>query len=235
MYSVSDLWRTLIVKDGHWFEASLIIDGSPSRVERDKIWSLKTHSVAFAQRTPGVGACLSSELDASITRPTWSVPKMAKVRPYIRVTDGVDYSEWVPQGVYYIDTREHTKNDDGLNLMNFHCYDGMLKAEQDYPETSISWPAKDADVIREVAGFLGVGVDQRTWDIVNKNYEIGLPVGYSLRETLGNIGAMYAGNWVMNYDGDLLLIALGNIIKETNYLITESNQVIVFGGDRILV
>ena len=239
MYTVSDLWRTLIARDGHWFETKIII-GSPNsnignEVGKDKLRDISVTSSAFSGNTPSAGACLSSELEVTMDEPGWSVPRMAKVRPYIRVTDGIQTSEWVPQGVYYVDTREYTKNDDGIDLMKFHCYDGMMKTEQDYSGTNMNWPQTDRNIVNEIAGFLGVGVDLRTWDIINKNYQFGMPVGYSYREVLGRIAAAYAGNWVMNYDGNLLLIAIGNVIPETNYLINELGFTITFGGDRILV
>ena len=56
-----------------------------------------------------------------------------------------------------------------------------------------------------------------------------------MRETLSNIAAMYCGNWVCNYDGNLLLIAVNSIPKETNYLVDNYGFAITFGGDRILV
>ena len=56
-----------------------------------------------------------------------------------------------------------------------------------------------------------------------------------MREVLSQIAAMYAGNWIMNYDGQLLLVAVNGIPPETNYLIDSQYDAITFGGDRILV
>jgi hypothetical protein len=168
-------------------------------------------------------------------KPSVTIPRMAKVRPWVRVTDGTTYSEWVPQGAFFIDTREVTQNDDGLDVLNLHAYDPMLKTEADYPSTSHSWPYSDINVVREIASTIGVGVDARTVDLMTSNYQIGLPAGYSMRETLGNIAAMYAGNFICNYDGDLLLVPINSIPPETNYLVDQVGNAITFGGDRILV
>jgi len=192
---------------------------------------------------PEVGGCLAGELSVSLLKPSTTIPRMAKVRPYVRVTNGTTYSEWIPQGVFYIDTRETTKNDDGRDVLTIHAYDAILKAEADYPSTSHSWPIEDVDVVKEIAWAMGLqetasdtdGIDDRTFSVMDKTYSIGLPAGYSMREVLGNIGAMYAGNWVMNYDGQLLLIQINGIPKETNYLVDGNSNPITFGGIKIRV
>jgi len=260
MYTVSNLWNTIISEPEHWFEVSLVVGesgrlitkagdtitfggtailvsqgGADSGYTEAQIKSLSVSQRQFATEYPSVGACLSAELTAEMFRPAGAIPRMALVRPYIRVTDGTQTSEWIPQGLFYIDTREYSQNDDGLNIMKIHCYDAMLMTEQEYPTTSLTFPAVDTDVVSEIANFLGIGVDERTWDVMTNAYQISLPAGYTMRETLSNIAAMYCGNWVMNYDGNLLLIAVNGIPKETNYLVDNYGFAITFGGDRILV
>ena len=191
---------------------------------------------------PVVGGCLAAELNVSLLKPSTTIPRMAKVRPYVRVTNGTTSSEWVPQGVFYIDTRETTNNNDGRDILTIHAYDAMLKTEADYPSTTHSWPTSDINVVKEIAREIGLqsslntttGLDDRTVSLMNKGYQIGLPAGYSMREVLSNIAAMYGGNWVMNYAGKLLLVAINGIPPETNYLI-DGTSAITFGGDRILV
>lgn len=260
MYDVSSLWNTLISEDHHYFEFSVVIGESGRLITRQgevilfggyaisigqvradggyadsQIISIATYQRQFGGEIPTVGNCVSNELELTMFRPVGDIPKMSLVRPYARVTDGVRYSEWIPQGVFYIDTREYTRNDNGLDLMTLHCYDAMLMTEQDYPDTSHSWPYPDIDVVQEIASTIGVGVDPRTWDVMTQNYSISLPAGYSMRETLGNIASMYAGNWIMNYDGELLLVVLNGMPAETNYLTDHVGNVILFGGDKILV
>lgn len=233
--------------------------------QEEQIMSLSTAYRLFSEEHPCVGACLSAELDVTMLRPAGAIPRMALVRPYVRATAVVHstgsvvgvavagsatvgaqpstterVSEWIPQGVFYIDTREYTQNDDELNLMTLHCYDAMLMTEQDYPETDgVIYPARDVDIVNIIAGALGVSVDARTWEIMTDGYMISLPAGYTMREVLSNIAAMYCGNWVMNYDGELLLVALNGIPAETNYLVDEFGACITFGvgagATRILV
>lgn len=241
MYAVSDLYNTIIAQDNHWFEAKLDINGVS--YTQDQIFSISIDYRMFTESQPTVGGCLSAELTASLLAPSSAIPRMAQVKPYVRVTDGTQTSEWVPQGIYYIDTRETTDNDDDLPILTLHCYDAMLKSEADYPNSTHSWPYSDINIIKEIACAMGLqnsisstaGIDTRTIALMDKGYTLGLPIGYSMREVLSQIASMYAGNWIMNYDGQLLLVAVNGIPPETNYLIDSQYDAITFGGDRILV
>ena len=227
MYTVSALWGTLIADPEHYFITKVSINGT--EYTQDKIFSMSVEQRMFTGSQPGVGGCLSGELKLRMLAPTATIPRMAEIIPYVCVTNGSQTSEWIPQGHYFIDTRETTKNDDNMPVIEFHAYDAMLKTEEAYPDTAGSFPKTDADVIDEVAATIGVGVDSRTYDLVTAGYMIGLPVGFSMREVLANIAAMYAGNWVMNYDGELLLIAVNGIPVETNYLVDAVGDAITFG------
>lgn len=233
MYTVSSTWNTLIADNKHWFETRVDINGVS--YYSDAIVSVSVQNTMFSGEQPGVGGCLSAELQLTMLAPSVTIPRMATVNPYVRVTNGTLTSEWIPQGKFFIDTRETTKNDDGLPVLTVHAYDSMLKAEGDFPDTTVSFPQTDINVVNMIATELGVGVDARTTALMTNAYQIGLPVGYSMREVLSNIAGMYAGNWIMNFDGDLLLVAVNGIPPETNYLVTAVGEPITFGGDRILV
>jgi hypothetical protein len=154
---------------------------------------------------------------------------------YSASTYTTQYSEWLPKGVYYIDTRETTKNGDGLNILTIHGYDAMLFAEQDFAGTNLDFPAVDTDIVAEIASTMGVQVDERTYDLMTDAYTLPLPSGYSLREILGYIASMYVGSFIMSETGELRLVSILELPPETNYLIDNSGDAITFGGDRILV
>lgn len=246
MYTTSETYNALVASPNHWFETRVNINGT--YYGENVLMSVETRYRVFADEQPVVGGCLAAELEMSLLAPSASIPRMAKVQPQVRATDGETTSEWIPQGVFYIDTRETSHNDNGLEILTLHCYDAMLKAEADFPSTTISFPAKDYRVVQLIAYAMGLqtsssasshgGIDPRTKTLMNNGsgvYDIGLPVGYSMRETLGNIAAMYGGNWVMTYDGKLRLVPLSELPIDTNYLVNESYDAITFGGDRILV
>lgn len=240
MQTTSALYDT-IISGSHWFETK--VDINEVSYGESVLMSVSTSYRVFSENQPAVGGCLAAELEVKMIAPNETIPRMAKVRPYVRAKNTTQTSEWLPQGVFYIDTREVTHNDSGLDILTLHCYDAMLKTEADYPSTATSFPKSDVDVVKEIAKTIGLqatisettGIDSRTLTLMDKDYQIGLPVGYSMRETLGNIAAMYAGNWVMNYDGQLRLVTLTELPPETYYLVDSIYDAITFGGDRILV
>lgn len=141
-------------------------------------------------------------------------------------------SEWLKKGVYYIDTPQVTQNNDNLDVMTIHGYDSMIKTEQIYNGSTLEFPAKDIDIVNEIAQKLGVGVEAHTVELLANQYDIQVPVQYTYREILGFIGGMYVGNWVMNDEGDLQLISLYELPPESNILIDENGFWLVFGeGD----
>ena len=85
----------------------------------------------------------------------------------------------------------------------------------------------------------GSRIDPRTVALMTNGYQVQYPgygeSAYTMRECLGFIGAMYAGNWVTNDLGQLRLVALGDIPPETNLLIDENADYIKLGNDRILL
>lgn len=209
--------------------------GADGGYDESLLLSMETDSRVFSEDTPSVGDCISSQIDVEMLKPFGEIPTRARMVPYVRLTDGYRFSEWIQKGVFYIDTR--TKKEDGSTVEKIviRGYDDMLKAEQDYPASTLAWPARDVDVVREIAAFIGVAIDPRTIPIINRGYTIQYPAGYSCRDVLGYIAAMYAGCFVMSDIGELRLVTIYGIPKETRYLIDRNGAAITFGGVKILV
>lgn len=149
--------------------------------------------------------------------------------------DGEGSSEWLPQGVFYIDTKEFSRNYGGIVKCSLHGYDAMLKGEADYDSTDLDWPALDVDVLEEIAGKMEVEIDPRTYDIMTDGYTLPLPTNYSLREVLEIIAAKYLGVFVITDVGKLLLVSIVGLPEDIGLLIDESGDYITFGGVRIII
>lgn len=145
-------------------------------------------------------------------------------------------SEWLPQGVFYIDTREVTANNNGLDILSLHGFDAMMKAEQPYSSNATVGDAPDTGYVQAIADAIGVEVDSRTWDIM-RGYPIPFPLGYSMREVLGYIASSYIGSFVITDEGKLRLVSLlGLPERPTKTLLSdEHGNTIIFGNDAILV
>ena len=231
MQDVSELYSEIISGNGFHYECKIVIAESITLTESSLI-TMRTVRNLFSGNAPTVGSCVSGEIDISFIDSGITIPRMAKLQPYVRAVNDTQQSEWIPKGIFYIDTREKDQN----GVTSIHGYDDMLKTEVGFPIGSISeWPSTDELVVLAIAAQIGVNVDTRTWDIIDKDYAVQLPAEYTSREVLGFIAAMYAGCWIMNDLGKLQLITLNGLPEETNYLTDESGNLLAFGGTRILI
>lgn len=261
MQVTSELYDELVAQPEHWFEVALSIGESGRLIEEhgyilkfgdtailvdsgdaetafreDMIMSITTTHRVFNEDFPVVGSAVAGEIDISMKKLAGDIPKRARLAPYVRVTDGMRYSEWLPKGVYFVDTRETTKNGNGLDILTIHGYDAMLMFEVNYPsDSSHTYPLVDTEIVRFLVDSIGIEADPRTYERMDQQYMFPLPVGYSSREVLEIIAASYAGNFVISDTGMLLLIRLADLPRETNHLVTEYGDTIVFGSDKILV
>ena len=235
MQETSSLYKRLLADPGHWKEYSLVIgeSGADSVFRESSIISMSTQKSIFSDSNPSVGNCIAGQITAEIMKPKGDIPRRARLAPYVRLTNGKEYSEWLPKGVFFIDHREYSGDEN--ERMTVYGYDHIILAEEEFPSSTHTWPRKDIDVVRDIASTIGTFVDSRTVQIMNKGYLINYPAGYSMRETLENIAAMYAGSFIMSDTGGLLLVTMFGIPKETSYLIDSVGFAVTFGGDRILV
>ena len=236
MQNTTFLYRQLLADGTHWFETRVVIgDGEPENgYDESVLFSVETNS-QIMEETLEIGKCISQEVEVKMLNPPVKIPRMGRIAPYVRVRTASAYSEWIPQGVFFIDTREITQNDDGMDVLTLHGYDAMLKANQNYTDSDLDWPATDIDIVEEIASQMGVGVDSRMEEIMNEAYQISEPGTSTLIEMLSHIAVMYLGNFIITEAGDLRLVTLMEMPIDTRYLIDHVGNSITFGGDRILV
>ena len=190
-------------------------------VPRTEIVNLELQRTVFSEK-PTVGQANAGELDATFMIPTFSIPRMAKVKVTL-VYDGTTYT----LGVFYIDTRS---TDPTSNTLSIHCYDCMLMAEQAVPTTGT-----DITVLGAIATQLQTTLDASVTAAITNAYTIPATMAQdSSRDVLQAIGAAYGGSFFITKDG-LLGFAGFSVGAETFYLCDEFGNAITFGGDRILV
>ena len=231
MQTTSATYQTILSTDGYWFETIIAINGVT--YDRSTLVSVSTSHAMF-DSTPEIGHAIAGEITVSLLVPSADIPTMAELRPYVQACNASQRSEWIAQGVYYIDTRSETRNEHGANVLTLHGFDAMLKTEQLY-NGRITGTSTDIQMVNEIAYQIGVNVDARTTALMTKAYSIPLPTGYTYREILGYIASMYVGSFIMSDVGELRLVSLLELPPETNHLIDNLGDAITFGGDRILV
>lgn len=212
-------------------------DGSPdSGYGEEWLFSLSTQSALFSSDEPTVGSAISSEIDLEIFKPTASIPRMAKIEAYVRAANSEAKSEWLKRGTFFVDTREATQNADDADMLTLHGYDAMLKFEQDYGDDKRAGvKSTDVEMVKYMAGAVGIGVDERTIALMNKKYTYPIPSGYSMREVLGYIAGSYGGNFIISDDNKLLLVTLAGLPEETYLLVDHFGDALLFGDVRIIL
>lgn len=240
MRDVSDLWKKIVAGD---YEVETVLNvgniGETVGIKMDQIYYIKTNRRIFEGDTPSIGSCVAGEIEAKLFLPSGGIPRNALLRPFVRVYpkgEPNNYSEWLQKGAFWVDTRKLKKLNNGKIIITLTGFDAMLRAEEEFDWSVLTkWPAKDIDVVKKIAQQMGVTIDSRTTAIITKGYTINLPDGYSCREILSGIAAMYAGNFVMSDLGKLLLVQLNNVIIDARVLHNEYGAPILFGGEPILV
>lgn len=227
MQTTSAPYKRLLADPNHKKEVKASIAGV--EYGQDDIRSCAVSHGLFSEIS--VGQCISGELDL-IIQPKGEIPRMARIDLFIRLTLGDEVSEWIPKGIYFIDTRG---TDEAGGQMTIHGYDAMMKTEIVWtPAQALVFPMTMPDAVREITNLIGVAVDGRT--ILNAVYTIDYPANdYTLREVLGYIAAAHAGNWTMTDKGKLLLVPLLSTPPETSFLVDEAGDALLFGGVRLLV
>ena len=212
--------------DGNDVTINVSIGGADGGYRENVLMSMSTTRKMFEGSNNIVGCCVAGEIDVEMIYPSWEIPQMAKMIPYVRATDGERVSEWLQKGVFYIDTRTVDESWEGVRVVKIHGYDDMLKAEQDYNPTML-FPADDVSVVTDIANIIGVDVDERTFDTISGGMTIQYPTGYSCREVLGFIASAYAGNFIMSDEGKLLFVGLNSLPQQTNYLLDDVGYTLV--------
>lgn len=176
----------------------------------------------------GIGNAMSATLRMELY--AREIPRGAVIKRYVRLVNGPRVSEWLPKGVFFTNRRE---SEDGL--WSIEAYDAMLKADITWtPRPGFAFPCTMEAAARDIALSMEVELDER--NVYLPYIMDAYPEGeYLRRDALRDIAAAHGGNWFISDAGKLRLVALVDFPAETNYLVTEHGDAILFGGVRILV
>lgn len=230
MHTTSALYQRLLRDPHHRKEMRVNIAEEDYLQER--IVSLETSGGVFDQ--PDIGNCASRQIDLTLRQPG-TIPRSAEIRVFVRLALGEEASEWIPKGVFYISTRRLDKRTGFLEL---HGFDAMRRAGEVWDiDPHANWPMSQQEAVADIAAQMGVEVDPRT--VLSGAFPVDYPVDedgdLAMADVLEGVAVSEAGNWIISDEGKLLLLRLGDIPPETNYLVDENGDAITFGGVRILV
>lgn len=199
--------RVAAISDDSYLMAEQSEPDGPVYLE-NKIVSMRTSATVFQGSDPSVGGCISRKINISMLTPNREIPRQARLVPYVRLTYNGQASEWIPKGVFFLDTRRQTNVYGGDAVLEIEGYDAMLRTEQLYKTSALGDSATDIAIVQEIAGLIGVAIDPRTVSLITKAYTVPRRSDFTYRETLGFVAALYAGNFIINDMGQLQLITL---------------------------
>jgi hypothetical protein len=219
LYNVSELFKQYVTQPDREFHIKALVDGveylSTSVVE----FEIEDSLIPSEDFT--LGSVITSRLDISI-RTADSIPTNAKIEPFVRMkcttnpwsslmavwpfereelfdsfwNEIIDdeYTEWVPLGAFYVDTRNY-KN----NVWKFTCYDKIILAQQDYV-SALVFPTTMQAVWDEVCDQLGYVSDVSV--VINPTYMIPYKPDklFTLRDMLSFIASAHGASILMSKD-----------------------------------
>lgn len=229
MQQTSELYKQLLADPRHVKEVRLNVAGTD--YFEDQLVELFTTAPLFSDGTLSVGGAVARENSVSLLQ-RGTIPRMAKMIPYIRLRLGEQVSEWIQKGVFYIDTRE---TDEVTGVTVFHGFDDMLKAEVIWePDQDLTFPMSMRAAVLLIAQLMGVEVDNP--EEISDQYQVDYPANeWTLRDILRFCAGACGGNFVMTDLGKLRLVKLNRLPENTYYLVDQDSNPITFGGVRILV
>lgn len=214
MQTTSDLFKTILNNPLRVVQNKVTIAGTD--YFDDKIESLSVYGSMFSSDSPCIGSAVSRTIKVTLKTDGAYIQRAAKIKVFIRLAllDSTGHvtsaSEWIPKGVFYIDTRQPDEDEQFLTI---NGYDAMLKGEQPLVDQAAgeteTWPKTMREVASACAEKMGVEIDPST--IISDDYEIGYPTDYTCRELLRHIAAAHGGNWTISDEGKLRFIVLGNL------------------------
>lgn len=228
LFTASALYRRLLKDKKHTKEIKVNIAGVEYGQRSISVCSISGGIFKDFE----IGECASKEITVTV-KPPKPVPRMAQIKVFYRLSLGTDVSEWVPGGVFFVDTREEDKT---TGWTAFHGYDAMLKAEQAYLNegTTGEWPRSMQVAVAEICAKMGVQLDSRS--VIKPTYKVEYPNDLTMREVLMHIATAHSGNWRMTGDGDLLLVPSSGLPPESNFLVDNADGgAILFGSIRLLI
>ena len=199
MYPTSELWKLYQLQSVVQYEYKVVIGGEDYLM--DSIESLSVERSLCGDSSLSIGNVYASRLSLSIIPHAAAIPRMASVLPYVRISGHRGYTEWMPLGVFYIDTRSKQ----GVRLV-LDCYDKALMMDMPFVTAGeyLEYPLPMTDAVSHICSRLNVTAVNL--EAINKDFFIEYPNNLTMREVAGHIASANAGNFTFDYAGNLELV-----------------------------
>lgn len=147
MYSVSDKFKQYSALRDRIVQAQVDINGAIYGI--DSIVEFVIEDSIVTEEDFELGSVVSSTLSLTIKTDDF-IANNAEIKPYIRFVSEGDPTEWLPLGVFYVDSR---KKQNGV--WKFSAFDRLILSQALY-ETDLQFPTTMEQVLTEVCSHLGI-------------------------------------------------------------------------------
>lgn len=164
---------------------------------RNSIVEMEVEDSIISDEDFEIGSAVVSSMTLQI-KTSDLIPKNAKIEPFVRFSVAGDYTEWLPLGEFYIDSRVKQGG-----IWNLSCFSKLIVAQQTY-HTDLLFPNTMAQVMTELLYNLGLELDLNT--TIDTAYTIDTnPVDsmFTFRDVIRFIAISHGKCARMNKDGKL--------------------------------
>ena len=205
MYTTSQNYKNYIKEPSRMFESKIIL-GSRT-LNNDDVIQLKTE---LQQPSNGftLGSCISKSLELTLKNDGGTYASAGVLDVSIGLKMG-EIIEYIPQGLFNIDTVEKTDY-----TVKITAYDNMIKFETAYSEKYDNPTLKQ--VIQQLQDITGVEFDS---SVTIPSYTLNKLSGYTCREILSYVASLMGGNAYITRNGKFTIVTP----VEVNYTITADN------------
>lgn len=145
-----------------------------------------------------LGTVIPAKLSIKI-KTTSAIPANAKIVPELRLNGAQGYTEWIPMGEFYIDSRSYSNG-----VWIFSCVDKLITTEQPYV-SSLTYPVAMSEVFEEILDILDIESDV----VINSAFQIPYKdETISIRDMLSCIASAHGANVKLNRSGELIFVPL---------------------------
>ena len=211
VYSTSQKYKDYINSSNRQFEVQAIIDeviyGS------DEVVEFTVEDMLTGGDELTLGTVIPAKLSIKI-KTTSAIPANAKIVPELRLNGAQGYTEWIPMGEFYIDSRSYSNG-----VWIFSCVDKLITTEQPYV-SSLTYPVAMSEVFEEILEIL----DIESGVVINSAFQIPYKdESISIRDMLSCIASAHGANVKMNREGELIFVPLSPSLPVAT--ITASNYI----------
>lgn len=89
MRDVSDTFRYILDKGDYFEEVKVVINNY--EYFEDSLISVEGNDGIFSENIPVIGSCISGEIDIKMKKPLQTIPRMAIIKPYVRIVIPGEY------------------------------------------------------------------------------------------------------------------------------------------------